>query len=73
MAEKALNRVDYGNCKIKDKIGNTRIIISTDNLDKKTDEDFKKSYDRIQQIVYNAELSAKLRAVNFEEETAEAV
>lgn len=56
-----LKSVPYGNCKIRDKVGNTTIIISTDNIEGKTSADFEARYKRIQDIVYTAEYSRALR------------
>lgn len=62
MAKKReLGPIPYGNCAIRDKIGNATVICSTDNIIGKSKEDFQPRYDRIQQIVYQNELAKHLR------------
>ncbi len=65
-----LGPVPYGNCAIRDTIGNTKIIISTDNLIGKTQADFQKIYDRTQEIYLNAERARFLREREKETENA---
>lgn len=55
------NRVPYGNCAIVDKIGNARVIISTDCIIGKTDEDFRKTYKEIQELYLRAEQQRAIR------------
>lgn len=63
-------KVPYGNCAIRDKIGNARVIISTDCIIGKTDEDFQKIYKEIQDFYLRTEQQRAIREAGGKNKSA---